>query len=146
MRWTSCLKLTAAALIAAGAAGAQSLDPAKVTQPDGIELAEGDPQTLRARGEGLFNDPSIGESGLSCANCHADFGQYKQTFKKPYPHFVNMAKAKAGLDAVNAAEMVQLCMLVPMQTEPLDWRSAELAALAAYVEQQRAAFAAKSGE
>jgi hypothetical protein len=31
MRWTSCLKLTAAALIAAGAAGAQSLDPAKVT-------------------------------------------------------------------------------------------------------------------
>ena len=146
MRWTSCLSLTAAALVGAGAAGAQSLDPAKVTQPDGVALVEGEPQALIARGETLFNDPSIGESGLSCANCHADFGQYKQTFKKPYPHFVNMAKAKAGLDAVNAAEMVQLCMLVPMQTEPLDWRSEALAALSAYVEQQRAAFAAKAGE
>jgi hypothetical protein len=52
-----------------------------------------------------------------------------------------MAKSKAGLEQVNAAEMVQLCMVVPMQAEPLDWQSEELAALTAYVEQQRAAFA-----
>jgi cytochrome c len=141
MRGTSWLSVAAAALIGLGAAAAQSLDPEKVTQPDGVELAEGDPEALRARGRELFNDASIGESGLACANCHADFGQYKETFKKPYPHFVNMAKSKAGLEQVNAAEMVQLCMVVPMQAEPLDWQSEELAALTAYVEQQRAAFA-----
>ena len=146
MHSSGWLSLSVAAVLAAGAAGAQSLDPEIVTQPDGVEFATGDPAALRARGEELFNDPGIGESGLACANCHADFGQYKETFRKPYPHFVDMAKAKAGLDEVNAAEMVQLCMVVPMQTEPLDWRSGELAALAAYVKQQREAFAARSGE
>ena len=144
MRWTSWLSVATVALIGIGAAGAQSLDPTKVTQPEGVALADGDPQALRARGKELFNDPSIGESGLSCNTCHQDFGQYKQTFEEPYPHFVNMAKAKAGLEQVNAAEMVQLCMVVPMQTEPLNWRSRELAALAAYVAQERKAFAARS--
>jgi hypothetical protein len=146
MRWTSWLSAAAIAAIGIGAAGAQSLDPAKVTQPAGVELADGDPAALRARGAELFADPSIGESGLACSNCHADFAQYKQTFRKPYPHFVNMAKAKAGLDAVNAAEMVQLCMVVPMQTDPLDWQSETLAALTAFVKQQRAAFADRAAE
>ena len=45
-----------------------------------------------------------------------------------------MPKQQAGLSQVNAAEMVQFCMVVPMAAEPLDWNSTELAALAAYVE------------
>ena len=125
-------------------AAAQSLDPEKVVQPENVQLHQAPQSELVAEGEALFNDPSIGESGLSCANCHADFGQYKQTFDKPYPHFVNMAKAKAGLDQVNAAEMVQLCMVVPMQANPLPWESESLAALTAYVEDEQKRFAEQS--
>jgi len=146
MRWTSLLSVAAVGLIGVAAAGAQSLDPATVTQPEGVALADGDPEALIARGRELYTDPSLGESGLACATCHQNFGQYKETFEKPYPHFVNMAKAKAGLERVNAAEMVQLCMAVPMQTEPLDWRGEELAALAAYVKQERKAFAERAAE
>ncbi|WP_200339138.1 c-type cytochrome [Rhodovibrio sodomensis] len=115
-----------------------------MVQPEEAQLHQAPQSELVAKGEALFNDPSIGESGLSCATCHQDFGQYKETFKKPYPHFVNMANAKAGLDKVNAAEMVQLCMVVPMQTDPLPWQSESLAALAAYVQDERKRFAEHS--
>jgi cytochrome c len=56
------------------------------------------------------------------------------TFSKPYPHYVAMPAQQAGLQKVNAAEMVQFCMAVPMMTDPFPWDSRELAALTAYVE------------
>ena len=62
------------------------------------------------------------------------------SFAEPYPHPVQMAKDRAGLDQVTAAEMVQLCMVIPMQAEPLDYGSIELAALTAYVEQLQGGF------
>ena len=131
---------TGFAVSLAVSAAAQNLDPEKVVQPDGAQLHQAPQSELLAKGKALFNDPSVGESGLSCATCHQNFGQYKETFKQPYPHFVNMAKAKAGLEQVNAAEMVQLCMVVPMQADPLPWESERLAALAAYVEDERKRF------
>jgi hypothetical protein len=36
--------------------------------------------------------------------------------------------------------MVQLCMAIPMNAEPLDWESVELTALTAYVEELQAGF------
>ena len=76
---------------------------------------------------------------MSCATCHVEtgagpYGMMTPGFAEPYPHPVGMARARAGLPQVNAAEMVQFCMVVPLQAEPLDWASEELAALAAYVE------------
>ena len=62
------------------------------------------------------------------------------SFAEPYPHAVAMAKDRAGLDQVTAAEMVQLCMVIPMAAEPLDYGSLELAALTAHVEQLQAGF------
>ena len=62
------------------------------------------------------------------------------TFADPYPHYVKMAKDRAGLDQVSAAEMVQLCMTIPMQAEPLAWDGVDLAALAAYVESLQGGF------
>ena len=54
-----------------------------------------------------------------------------------------MAKDRAGMDEVTAAEMVQLCMVVPMQAEPLPWDSDELKALVAYVKDEQQRFAAQ---
>lgn len=143
MRTVSWLIGTAAVLAVAAGAAAQSLDKDKLTQPQGAEYPGADDTAMVAKGEKLFDDPSIGESGLACSNCHQDFARYKDTFKQPYPHFVAMAKGKAGMDEVTAAEMVQLCMVVPMQAEPLPWDSDTLAALTAYVKDERQRFAAQ---
>ena len=115
--------------------GAAAVNPCRVKQPAGVRLARGSQGDLRAQGEKLWNDRALGRSGLACASCHiGSYGQMKPSFAEPYPHEVAMPKQMAGLSRVNAAEMVQFCMIVPMAAEPLPWDSTELAALTAWVE------------
>lgn len=118
-------------------------DRADLVQPEGWSLPQGDRATLSARGAALFDDPSIGESGSACSTCHTDFANYNDTFLEPYPHFVAMGKNMFDMDEVTAAEMVQLCMVVPMATDAFPWESDDLAALTAYVEDERERFAAR---
>ena len=132
--------LLATALPAAGAV-AQAIDPAQVTPPEGVTLHEGPPAELEARGAELFRDTGLSTNDMACVTCHADLAQYSDSFAEPYPHAVGMASDMAGLDRVTAAQMVQLCMMVPMAAEPLPWDGVELAALTAYVEAERARFA-----
>ncbi len=124
-------------------AGCGSVDPALVQRPDGVAGFEGDPVELAAAGQELWTDASLGTAGLSCASCHVGGAQFKDSFKQPYPHQVAMAKSMADLESINAEQMVQFCMIVPMKGEPLAWDSRELAALAAYVEVEQRNFAAK---
>ena len=120
------------------AAGAPDTDPDLIRQPAGLALNDGGHprDRLVAMGEGLWNDKSLSGSGTTaCSTCHANkYGLMKATFAEPYPHFVQMPKDRAGLDQVNAAEMVQICMVIPMQADPLPWDGVELGALTAYVE------------
>ena len=116
--------------------GGARVDAKRFKQPGGVKLAAG--ENLVAQGQELWNDRTLGKSGLACANCHVDnYMQMQPTFGEPYPHYVAMPAEQGGVDEVNAAEMVQFCMLVPMATDPLAWESTELAALAAYVEDIR---------
>jgi hypothetical protein len=106
-------------------------------QPADVKLAAPSARLI-ARGEELWKDPSIGKSGLACATCHVDrYAQMNPSFAGPYPHAVAMPKQMSGVAEVNAAEMVNFCMLTPMASEPLAWDSEELAALAAWVEHIR---------
>jgi hypothetical protein len=68
------------------------------------------------------------------------------SFTEPYPHQVAMAEQVFGLDEIDAAGMVQFCMVQPMAAEPLDWSSEELAALTAYTLGGAAAIPAESAE
>ena len=114
--------------------GGAAVDPARFQQPPSAVVAEPTPE-LEARGEALWNDKSLSRNGLACATCHVGgYAQMNATFAKPFPHRVNMPAQMAGVEQVNAAEMVNFCMLQPMQAEPLGWDTSELAALAAYVE------------
>jgi cytochrome c len=133
--------LVIALAVASTAATAQ--DTTDLVQPEGWSLPQDDRAALVARGAELFDDPSISETGSACSSCHADFGNYNETFREPYPHFVAMGKNMFDMDQVTAAEMVQLCMVVPMGADPLPWDSDELAALTAYVEDERERFAAR---
>ncbi|UXZ54810.1 hypothetical protein LOS15_01885 [Halomonas sp. 7T] len=101
----------------------------------GYDESGNNPVSLVERGRALFNDSSLSSNGLSCASCHGADGQsgYQDTFNQPYPHAVAMGTNMFGMETVHADEMVQLCMVAPMEAEPLDWESDELAALAAYV-------------
>jgi len=114
--------------------GGASIDPARFKQPAGVRLAGGPTKQLLQRGEQLWTDRDLGNSGIACATCHFDhYGQMNPSFQEPYPHFVAMPHQRAGVDQVSAQEMVQFCMLVPMMSDPLPWQSTDLAALTAYV-------------
>mgnify|MGYP006275238867 CR=1 FL=1 len=141
MRPTTRVRATLLATALPTAAVAQAIDPAQVTRPDGVALHEAPAAELRARGAELFEDTSLSTNGMACATCHADLAQYNDSFAEPYPHAVGMASDMAGLEEVTAAQMAQLCMMVPMAAQPLPWDGVELAALTAYVEAERERFA-----
>lgn len=115
--------------------GGGGVDASKFKQPAGVTLPSTKSARLVAAGEKLWNDRSLGTTGLACATCHIDqYGQMAPGFAEPYPHRVAMPYQQAGVEQVNAAEMVQFCMMVPLGSEPLPWDSEQLAALTAYVE------------
>ena len=123
-------------------AAGDMIDASLVTQGDReLNAGELSAADLVARGEALWNDQSLSNAGnLACSTCHANNQQFQATFAQAYPHNVAMAEQRAGLAQVTAAEMVQVCMVVPMQAAPLDWNSVELAALSAYVESIQGGF------
>ncbi|MBI5162780.1 MAG: cytochrome C peroxidase [Magnetospirillum sp.] len=104
----------------------------EVLRPKGTKLATGDHKQLVKQGEALFKDTKLSTNGMSCNSCHADLGAFQPTFAQPYPHQVAMANDQAGISKIALDEMIQLCMVVPMEAKPLKWESKELAALAAY--------------
>ncbi|SHK10205.1 Di-haem cytochrome c peroxidase [Marinobacter antarcticus] len=120
---------------AAGKCGAKPNPCAakKVSRPANYQSYEGNPCKLMALGEKLFNDPSLSSNGLSCSTCHNNGASYNATFANAYPHSVAMARDIFGLDSVHLDEMVQICMVQPMASEPLAWDSEELAALTTYM-------------
>ncbi|MDP7357594.1 MAG: cytochrome c peroxidase [Pseudomonadales bacterium] len=107
-----------------------------ITRPKGSKVyASGSRRQMVELGQALWNDKSLSSNGLACQNCHVQGAAFNATYKKPYPHKVAMVKERAGLNKpISAEQMVQFCMVVPMATNPLMWRSKELAALTAYVE------------
>ncbi len=119
--------------------GGAKIDPAKFKRPAGLQMG-GNRTRLIADGKQLWSDTSLSTNGAACATCHANNAQFLPSFAKPYPHQVAMVKAMSGVAKVDAAEMVQFCMLQPMQAKPLPWNSPKLAALAAYVENLQTGF------
>lgn len=115
--------------------------PDEITRPSGVAPYRGDRAELVSYGEKLFADTSLSTNGLACTSCHTDFMGYNDTFKQPYPHYVQMGKDVFGLDRITAEQMVQICMLIPMENKILPWDSKELAALAAYVEELQKEYA-----
>ena len=104
-----------------------------VLRPKGSKPYQGDHAALAKEGERLWNEPKLSSAGnVSCATCHSGGAMFQPSFSKPYPHRVQMAVDNAGLKSITLEEMVQFCMVKPMQAKPLAWDSRELAALTAY--------------
>ncbi|MDH3686497.1 MAG: hypothetical protein OEP95_09740 [Myxococcales bacterium] len=99
-----------------------------------------------AQGEALWKSREVSNGGAACADCHRDdYTLINPTFAEPYPHFVQMVDDRSDANEVNAAEMVNFCMITAMNSEPLAWDSQELAALTAYVENIRPGYVPRGG-
>lgn len=116
------------------------IDPKLVMRPAGTKLAQGDVAALTKEGQALFKDTKLSTNGMACETCHADNNGFMPTFAQPYPHTVGMATEKGGVAQVHLDEMVQFCMVVPMEAKPLPWDSRQLAALTAYTAERQKAF------
>ncbi len=101
-------------------------------RPAGVGAPTVSSAALVSEGQALWNDTSIGTSGLACQSCHVNGAALNPTFAQPYPHKVAMPSQMAGVGPIHLDEMVQFCMVVPMKAKPLKWGSQELAALTAY--------------
>lgn len=117
---------------AAKGASAPDIDPKRVVRPKGTKLLQGNKAELVKLGKTLFSDAKLSTNGVSCQSCHANNENFAPGFAKAYPHPVDMAKERGGLSKINLDEMIQFCLIVPMEAKTLPWNSKELAALAAY--------------
>lgn len=99
------------------------IDPKLITRPEGTQPFRGDPLALVTEGRELWNSKKIsGTDSISCATCHKDgTAMLQPSFAKSYPHFVQMAFDVANKESITLEEMVQLCMVKPMQTNPFAW-------------------------
>lgn len=122
-----------------GTAFAQNAAGAATVRPAGYKPKVGDPTT----GEKLFNDKKLSTNGMACATCHANNASFSDSFAKPYPHKVAMANDDLGIKSIHLDEMIQACMVMPMQAKPLPWNSKELAELTAYMNQAQKTFKLK---
>ena len=122
------------------AAAGTKVDPRLVTRPKGAKLAGGDRAEMLKLGLSLWNDTKLSTNNLSCNTCHQGGAAFQDTFAKPYPHYVAMAREQGGFKRINLDEMVQFCLVVPMATKPLDWDSRQLAALTAYTAEMQKTF------
>jgi cytochrome c len=105
-------------------------------------LLAGNMASLIRDGKKLFMDNSLSTNDMSCQTCHANLEAFSESFAKPFPHKVDMAFDTSGINSVALDEMVQFCMVVPMEAKPLPWNSRDLAALTAYTGSLQMAFMA----
>lgn len=134
-----CVLIVSSSIAAPVVCAAQ--EPAASTGALTVRPAGYQPRAGDARlGEKLFNDTRLSTNGMSCSACHANHGAFQASFAKPYPHVVQMARDQLGRGKVHLDEMVQACMVMPMEAKPLPWDSRELAALVAYLKLQQKSF------
>ncbi|MDX8384555.1 MAG: hypothetical protein R8M45_10775 [Ghiorsea sp.] len=84
-------------------------------------------QQAAAAGKKLWEDETLGKSGLACLSCHAGFESLNLEKRQNYPHYVAMPD-----DVVTLDQMINFCMINPMEGEQLDANSKDMTAMAAY--------------
>ena len=88
-----------------------------------------DKKKLIKMGKKLWNDPKLGKSGLSCMTCHDDYEALNLSRHHGiWPHNV------PGMtnDIVTLTQMINFCMLNPMEGKQIDPNSIKMTAMQAY--------------
>lgn len=82
------------------------------------------------KGKKLWNDKKLGKSGMSCMSCHTDHESLNLDKVDTFPHYVAMPDKVVTLD-----QMINFCMITPMETDPLPWDSVKMTAIASYYQE-----------
>lgn len=86
---------------------------------------------LVAMGEKLWNDDTLGESGFSCMTCHDDHEKLNiGNHRGIWPHGVHMTK-----DIVTFTQMINFCMINPMDGKQIDSNTIKMTAFQAYYQE-----------
>jgi cytochrome c len=106
------------------------------------EMKPADPAAELAKsvenGKKLFNDKTLGTSGLTCNSCHMEGGTKEgkmgdqvipawDNLAPKYPKYFKMAERVFTLEQV-----VQFCIVNPLKGKPLAWDDQKLTDLTAY--------------
>jgi len=100
--------------------------------------AKAELQKVIEQGKALFNDPSLGTTGMTCNSCHKGGGTKSSEMKgmkidpfnnlgTEYPKYFMMAKKVLTLDQV-----VNFCITMPLKGKALGADDPRLTALVAY--------------
>ena len=89
-------------------------------------------------GRGLWVSADLGENGVACAQCHPNA---VNTHPETYPKF----QQQLGR-VVTLREMINWCMMNPLEGAALDHDSAEMVAIEAYVHYERRGVALAPGK
>ncbi len=121
-----CLGVLAAAL--AAWAGGISV---RADEFDAEDLARWEAEYMHvvAKGRDLWVSPDLGTNGVACAQCHPNAAN---THPETYPKFQQQLGKVAAL-----RDMINWCILNPLEGEMLALDSAEMIALEAYVHFER---------
>jgi len=92
-------------------------------------------QAAVSAGKKLWEDETLGKSGNSCLSCHSDFSLLNFEKRQNFPHYVEMVG-----DVVSLDQMINYCMLNPMEGEQLAPNSKEMTAMGAYYRAYRMQF------
>ena len=109
------------------AAGALALAD-EFTQED-LQRWEGEYMSAVQEGRRLWTSPELGTNGVACAQCHPNAAD---THPETYPKFQQQLGRVIAL-----REMINWCIINPLEGEPLALDSREMVAMEAYVHYER---------
>jgi len=118
------LVLVAAALIG----GALSVRADEFTQED-VERWQNEYMTVVQKGRELWVSAELGTNGVACAQCHPNGAN---THPETYPKFQQQLGRVIAL-----REMINWCLINPLEGTPLDPDGAEMVAIEAYLAWER---------
>ena len=107
------------------------------TQKD-LERWENEFMTVVKEGEKLFHSPKLGNNKVSCDQCHPNAAN---THPETYPKF----QQQIG-KVISLFEMVNWCILNPLEGDPLPPDDPKMVALIAYITWERRAVPLSPGK
>jgi len=96
--------------------------------PEVVKREQEEIQKMVKRGDELWHDRSLGTNGMACNMCHPDA---TVTHPETFPKYKTMLGR-----VITAQEMINWCIMVPLQGKGFPIGSSELTALEAYMNDQ----------
>ncbi len=120
--------MTAVATAALLLAAMQPAGADEFTNQD-LELWRGQYEAAVKKGRQVFTDPALGTNGVVCAQCHPNAAN---THPETYPKFQKQLGKVATM-----AEMINFCIMNPLEGKPLALDDPRMIAIQAYITEER---------